>query len=157
MTKTKIKDYTMALLWMATIFYLSSQSAQDSGELSSGVMRWVAALFEKLSFGSSIGFDQLHVFIRKTAHFSAYALLGILTSNALEHDIKKTRVRVAAVLLVCLAYAVSDEVHQSFVPGRGPSAYDVIIDFVGSSTGIMIRTYWSRFVKLKGAYSNEKA
>ena len=37
--------------------------------------------------------------------------------------------------MVCLLYAASDEIHQAFVPGRGPSVFDVLLDFCGAVTG----------------------
>ncbi len=39
-------------------------------------------------------------------------------------------------LMICILYAISDEVHQSFVPGRGPGVMDVLIDSAGAMVGI---------------------
>ena len=44
---------------------------------------------------------------------------------------------IIASLLICIMYAVSDEVHQSFVIGRAGRLLDVFIDTLGSITGII--------------------
>jgi VanZ family protein len=43
-------------------------------------------------------------------------------------------------LLLCILYAISDEVHQIFIPGRSGEIRDVIMDIVGSSVGVL--GYW---------------
>lgn len=40
-------------------------------------------------------------------------------------------------LLICVLYAISDEIHQHFVPGRGAQVKDVLIDSAGASVGIV--------------------
>ena len=71
--------------------------------------------------------------LRKIAHATEYAVLGALLVRA------TGRPRTAAVLGVL--YAVSDEVHQGFVPGRHASPLDVGIDVVGVLLGVWI---WQR-------------
>lgn len=44
-------------------------------------------------------------------------------------------------VLLCVLYAVTDEVHQAFIPGRGPRVSDVLIDTAGSITGILITKF----------------
>ncbi|MDB6354155.1 VanZ family protein [Trichococcus sp. K1Tr] len=78
--------------------------------------------------------------IRKSAHFIAYLILGFLVSYALKNeDVTATAwKRRGASLLFCVAYAVSDEFHQQFVPGRGPLLKDVLIDGSGAALGIIL-------------------
>lgn len=40
------------------------------------------------------------------------------------------------IIFICLLYAVTDEFHQSFVPGRTSLASDIIVDFAGASIGL---------------------
>jgi VanZ family protein len=83
---------------------------------------------EKLSFG-----------LRKMAHLTEYAILGILAWRAAD-DERRLSPRVAVlVLLGCAAYASFDEWHQTFVPGRIGSPIDVTIDTIGASLGLASR------------------
>ncbi len=77
----------------------------------------------------------LTTLIRKMAHFFCYLILGILgmwTLSAYNAEGKRWLIA----LLFCMLYAVSDEVHQLFVPGRAGKIVDVLIDTAGSATGI---------------------
>src|SRR5690606_6415601 len=80
---------------------------------------------------------QLNHIIRKLAHFSIYFILGALVYRALiksGYDKKTCLVS----FLICVAYAISDEFHQLFVPGRGCQAKDVLIDSAGSLIAIVL-------------------
>lgn len=55
--------------------------------------------------------------------------------------------RIAIALLTCVLYAISDEVHQSFVPGRGAQVKDVLIDSAGAIVGIGMSLGLSRLGK----------
>jgi VanZ family protein len=66
------------------------------------------------------------------AHFVEYAVLGGLVMWALGPRTLWTRFALAA-LLACSLYAVSDEFHQSFVPGRTPDPVDWATDTVGAA------------------------
>ena len=76
--------------------------------------------------------------VRKAAHMTVYCMLGIsvmLTMFTFPPAIWK---KAGLTLLICAAYAGSDEFHQSFVAGRGPSLQDVCIDSLGAAAGILI-------------------
>ena len=79
---------------------------------------------------------KIDLVVRKTAHILLFAILGVLAQLCAEKHLKK-RKWIAAVLF-CLLYAISDEVHQMFVPGRAGLVSDVLIDFAGSIAGIGI-------------------
>ena len=82
--------------------------------------------------------DVLQPIVRKTAHFSIYTLLGFFTMNfALTFNADKYKRGIASWGAGTL-YAVTDELHQYFVPGRSCEFRDVCIDSLGVFTGIMI-------------------
>ena len=54
---------------------------------------------------------------------------------------------IVLILSMCVLYAISDEVHQFFVPGRGPQAKDVFIDSAGAVVGICMYRMISRIKK----------
>jgi VanZ family protein len=76
--------------------------------------------------------------LRKLAHMAAFGLLWLLWERALR--------RPFAALAIALAYAVSDEFHQSFVSGRHGSSWDVAIDAAGIGVAVLL---WLRFERLR--------
>lgn len=69
-------------------------------------------------------------------HFTVYFILSLLIITALRRsDVPTARAAVIGVALATL-YGVSDEWHQSFVPGRHPSALDVLVDFIGAACAV---------------------
>lgn len=73
-------------------------------------------------------YGQWDLLIKKAGHFIAYAILALLGRWAGLNSI--------SALLLSLAYAVSDEFHQRFVPGRNGTPLDVIIDGLGAATAL---------------------
>lgn len=86
--------------------------------------------------------DLLDVLTKKGAHFAEYFVLTVLLSRALLRPDANNWRGLAIALGVAVAYAVSDELHQRFVPGRTPSPWDVGIDTVGALTGAIAFTRW---------------
>ena len=76
--------------------------------------------------------------IKKSAHLFEYGVLAILLYRALlNYDVNTNKALFFAILIAGL-YGVSDEFHQSFIPGRGPAVRDVIIDTIGATIGIFL-------------------
>lgn len=95
------------------------------------VVAWAALIFvlssvETLDTGLG-GFDYA---VRKLGHMAEYAVLGLLLTRALGRPLPA--------FLLGVAYAVSDEVHQHFVPGRHGTPIDVAIDAVGVAVGVAL-------------------
>jgi VanZ family protein len=105
------------LVWMFIIFMLSSQASLPRAPS-----------------------DALDVALKKLGHGAGYAVLAVLLCRALDvcgrgRSVRERYVRAGLAVLVTLLYAVTDEIHQSFVPGRGPSPVDVFIDLLGGLIG----------------------
>jgi VanZ family protein len=128
----------LTFLWMALIFYMSSQPAAESRELSRGVTVWIAEIIERLAPKADIDFRSLHGALRKQAHFWAYLVLGPLVLNALRQSGVKGRRAVVLAMTVSVVYAITDEIHQLFVPGRSGEVFDVVIDTAGAATGMAV-------------------
>lgn len=136
MLKGKRIAWTLVILWMALIFYLSHQPATESNELSTGITEIIITTVENLIPNAEFDISGLHHIVRKNAHFIAYFILGILVINALRvSGVRGYRSMVLA-LGICVLYAISDEVHQLFIPGRSGEVSDVLIDSAGASVGI---------------------
>lgn len=124
--------WMLAFLWMMIIFFLSAQSGNESGSLSTSLFK---PLFDML-VPMGIPADLLSLIIRKSAHFIEYMILGILVFRALDtYEIQLSQ-KVYLAILLCIGYAISDEIHQIFVPGRAGTLIDVLIDSLGSATSI---------------------
>ncbi len=84
----------------------------------------------------------LDLIIKKSAHFMFYALLGVSFLRGLRGNGPATRGALVLALLLTVVYAVGDEYHQTFVPGREGKWQDVMIDTAGASIGLLLRR-WS--------------
>lgn len=131
----------LLLTTFATIFKFSSQIAEESDDISNGVLRKIIDVFpytKELSEEIKIKMvEHGNPIIRKLAHFFIYALVGVwIMAFMSTFDIRLYKKWIIS-MLVGVLYAASDEFHQSFVPGRGPSIVDVGIDSLGVLTGIL--------------------
>ena len=132
---TFFKTWYPSIIMMIIIFMFSSAKAVDSDVQSGLIVNALELLFPDLQ-----GVDFLVNIVRKTAHFSEYMLLGILTARAL----KLTNKNIWIALPICIIYATSDEIHQYFVPGRSMQFTDVLIDSAGSAFGIILYWFFTR-------------
>jgi VanZ family protein len=113
-TGRRILRWLVVVLWMGVIYYLSAQP--DLPHHPEAV---------------------LDLLIKKLGHMAEYAVLAVLAWWAWrdDHDLTSSRAFLFALGLAAL-YAVSDEVHQYFVPGRDPQLLDVGIDVLGSALSL---------------------
>ena len=137
MTKANQRKLLIPLavvFWMAIIFKLSAQPGEQSNLLSTKVTTIIVSL-AKL-FRPDVNVLTLNHFIRKCAHFLAYLVLGIIVLFAMRRIGLMGKQGIGFTLLLCISYAITDELHQAFVPGRTPKLLDVLIDSSGASIGI---------------------
>lgn len=108
------------------------------------VAAWAALIFagssipgSALAAGPAVGFD-------KVAHALEYGVLGALTTRALmiAPGLAPALAALCGAALAAL-YGVSDEWHQSFVPGRFASGADLVADAVGAAAGAAV-VLWRR-------------
>ncbi|PUA35490.1 hypothetical protein C8Z91_30295 [Paenibacillus elgii] len=108
-----------SVLWMAVIFYLSSRTGDDLGG-------WLDEI--RLIIPSMEGFDW--------GHFVSYFILAWTYLWALRPKRLTFLVKFTVVLL-CVLYGVTDEYHQSFVPGRTPDVMDIRNDGIGAALAML--------------------
>lgn len=113
-----LRDVVPLLLWLALIFTLSAQPTLLEIEDETG---------EK--------------FFYKISHIMAYAALAWLWWRALAPQRQTSWPVLLVTLTLSVLYAISDEFHQSFVPGRGPRLYDVLFDASGALAMILLIRY----------------
>ncbi|MBQ9157116.1 MAG: VanZ family protein [Eubacterium sp.] len=138
---------------MIMIFLFSREDADRSSDKSSAVTEYIVETAERVipaltSKESMISRDSLETLVRKCAHFLEYALLSFflnlhfLAGQALwlREGLAGGKVikRSAAAILVSFLYALTDEFHQFFVPGRAARLADVGIDSLGALFGLLL-------------------
>ena len=133
-------SWTLVIAWMTVIFLFSTQPAHESDGLSKSVILFIIGLAKRVMPLADLAMDiaTLNHFIRKVAHFTVYLVLGILTVNSLKASGVPIFKAIMWALVICIAYAATDEIHQMFVPGRGAQVKDVLIDSVGAVVGICV-------------------
>lgn len=127
--------YGPLLLWMAFI-YLGSTNLLAASNTSGTFRRlllwlWPAISEAQLLFG--------HFVVRKCGHLTEYAILALLAARAFASSSRATlrRHHLLAALALAALYSLADEYHQSFVPSRGASLYDSLIDTTGAAAALL--------------------
>ena len=88
------------------------------------------------------GPDNIDIFF----HFVEYLILGFLLFQSITTDDFFTINSTYGSILIGILFAISDEFHQSFVPGRHMSMFDIISDSVGLVSGIFVSSRISKDV-----------
>jgi VanZ family protein len=127
------------LVWMAVIFAGSSLTADSVTERTRDL---------------SPAFISSHLRL-VAAHMAEYAILAVLAYWAFK-TIESLSLRALWLALIAFAtlYAISDEVHQAFTPGRAPSVEDVIFDTIGGTVGVIFAEILSRTLRASRASSS---
>lgn len=154
----------LTILWMVLIFAFSARPAEVSSEDSRSIGLLIGELFipgfEEQSAEAQDRFaEKVDYPIRKAAHASEYAVLGLLTAGVYiaggaadvgkVNDKKKADIRnrkkrtpisrgILIPWVVTTAYAATDEMHQLFVPGRSGQVSDVLLDSAGAMAGLAV-------------------
>ena len=131
----RITRYGPLFVWAVLIFIGSSDllSASNTGSF----LKWLRWLFPDASDHT---LNVIHFTVRKASHFTEYAIFAWLAARAFRtstRDVLRQRWFLISLLLV-MAYALSDEFHQSFVATRTASIYDSAIDTAGGLTALII-------------------
>lgn len=138
---------------MTVIFCMSAKNAQDSSEMSLTVGRTICGIFvsgyENLPEETQTAYAKNIEFpIRKGAHVFEFTVLGFLLGGFFLAE-KKIRVTEGQGLFFCICafgagvfYAITDEIHQLFVPGRAGRAIDVGIDSTGVLLGVFVIAFF---------------
>jgi len=125
---------------MCFIFFASTNSfsAANTSRIIRPLLLW---LFPRIG---EAAIDEVHLLVRKTAHFTEYALLALLAVRAFRTSLRASLSRrwwLASFALVAVV-ALSDEYHQSFVPSRTASIYDSLLDMTGGATALACAALW---------------
>ena len=136
-----------------TIFIFSNQNGTKSKSVSEKFMRGIVDIFPKTAKLNNEEKEKIVLksqpFIRKIAHFTIYMITGFLIMSFLSTYNLKFSKRLFITIILGIIYAICDEIHQGFVGGRTPRAFDVFVDGLGILTGssiIVIVQYFKMIV-----------
>ncbi len=132
-------------------FGFSSQDSTKSSSISQATTeilvknnREIQELDEK---DKMMRIDELETIVRKLAHFSIYTVIGsllILLHSTYNISLKR---RIIQSFGIGVIYAITDEIHQIFTPGRSAEIRDVLIDSLGVAFGIVIILLIMKLIK----------
>lgn len=149
--KEKIEKCDAYILGISSVYMMRiiSDFSSDTSAVSRGKSLVLARLLERTTrkitasfFSYDIGalVEKLIVIVRKAAHLFEFFLLASLIFSFIKRLTKKSRPLFAA--LITTVYAGFDELHQVFVPGRGPMLSDVAIDSLGAFIAVVVLHYF---------------
>ncbi len=142
----RLRYWGPLVLWMGLIFWASADASSGArgSRILGPLLRWC------LPDASTQRIDEIVFLIRKVAHVSEYAVLAWLAQRlflAFDAAAISPRRIVRSALLAwgfCVVYAISDEWHQTFVPTRVGTPWDVLIDAAGAALGLALTGLWRR-------------
>lgn len=141
----------LLLLLYSLIFSFSAQNGEESGSLSAYVSEKCVELFNALTgrHWSQLVMQEMAVYfehpVRKLAHFSEYAVMGVLVFGLWSQWLKGRGLYLLTVIWVFLS-AAADEFHQYFIPGRYASFLDVLLDTCGGAFGMLCMLLLKRLI-----------
>lgn len=124
-----------AAVWTLVIWSNSLRPAEQSDAQSGQVLQWLLPLLRRTGLPETIW----HTLVRKLAHMTEFALLGLLWTGGLiprgRAGCLDAAIRAAG---LCLLTGMTDETIQLFIPGRSGQVTDVWIDFLGAALGLLL-------------------
>ncbi|MBR2744206.1 MAG: VanZ family protein [Clostridia bacterium] len=141
------------------IFVFSSENSTKSNQTSGVVVERVVTTISKVNkkVKKETLRDKVTFYVRKTAHFSIYTLLGVwLMNEANTFDISTKRKIILCIVFGAL-YAITDEFHQSFVSGRSMEIRDMCIDTCGVLFGCLLVMLAGKVINLIKSKNKETA
>ena len=140
----------LAICWMVVIFSFSAReaslSAKDSASVGTLIGKILIPHFNEWDQEKQTAFaEKVDYPVRKTAHATEYAVLGFLIAGSFCDGTRRRRVSAGVPWLAGTAYAISDEIHQFFVPGRSCQISDMALDSSGVLVGVLVaQLLWYR-------------
>ena len=129
---------------MVTIFMLSAENGEKSTDTSGRFVKILTFI---------LGFTPPEDVVRTLGHFCEFAALGFLSANML--FAYKDKLKPVLTALFSIGYAVTDEIHQIFVPERACQLSDLAVDSAGIILGTFIFSIIYLIIKKVERYKNE--
>ena len=130
-----VRTWWPLIAWMSVIFLFSTDPFSSS-HTSSILGPLLASLLPSLTIED---IDFIHVIVRKLGHWCEYFILARLLMGVItgQFPLWNSSRQFLLSLVLAILYAAGDEWHQSFVPSRSASLFDVLIDCFGALCGAL--------------------
>lgn len=156
----------LVIVWMIVVFLFSCEQSNETKDTSGRFTKQIVNIVSKVvNIPENAKEDlviKLNPYIRKFAHYSLYTIGGIFIIISLkQYKNLSEKKKIIISLALGILYAISDEIHQYYVPGRSAKIQDVYIDTLGIATGVIliltiVKLYNHRKeIKLGGVTTNE--
>lgn len=131
-----------AIIWMVLIFALSARqwAFGRAGDLEPGMSRAETSWYD-WSTRFEWSWSPLAL-LGRAAHITEYAVLAALLYWGFRRVTRRHPRAASLALAVTALYGITDEIHQSFVPGRTPSVPDLLIDLIGAALALLAIEVW---------------
>jgi VanZ family protein len=136
-----LRDWGPVIAWAGLIFFFSTDlfSGAQTSRFLIPFLRWL------FPGASAHTLHQIHLYVRKSGHIIEYSIFSLLLYRGIRGGRAGWRITWAlAAVAIAACYAALDEVHQAFVPSRGPSAFDVLLDTCGAAAAQVLAWLWPR-------------
>lgn len=160
--KVRVLFFMFGLLGCGLIFYMSAEpavvSTERSSSLSYTLLKLVMPDFETLGEArqTELAKTTEHV-LRKGAHFCIYMALGIFACLFSMCFASSGQTHFFRSFAFCFLFAVGDEWHQWFVPGRAARGSDILLDSAGALCGILLILYATKvWLRRKNAFHQNR-
>ena len=130
----------LIVFWMYIVFAFSNAGGRESSGISMKVAKFLVKNKQYIEYAEKI--------IRKIAHLSEYAIGAVLVYSLMLTFRLDAKVQFLSSWFSIIFYAITDEIHQAFVPGRAGRAIDVFIDSIGALMGICIMLFIIKMFQL---------
>lgn len=115
----KVISIAFVVIWMISIFSFSNQQGESSSFTSKKVSKIIVNIINiKNEYREEQIISNIEPYIRKLAHFSLYALGGILLINAIRLFLVREDIQILTSSTIGILYAVIDEIHQLIIPRK---------------------------------------
>ncbi len=157
--RIRVLFFILLVLWMGVIFFFSAKPAENSTKMSLAVGGVIGKLlipeFEEWNEKEQDAFaEKIDFVVRKSAHACEYAVLGILFFINYQCRIRSIKRIAGMSILSVILYAVTDELHQLFVPGRSGQIADVILDSGGGVGGVVLSVLLLYIIRKRKKYGS---
>ena len=147
----KIISIILVLVWMGLIFSFSNSNGTESGNTSRTIIVFITERVSSIKDGTEEMdkvVDRYQLFVRKGAHFFVYYVLAFLVMNCLYiFDVKTKTLLISGI--ICILYAISDELHQYFISERSGNIVDVMWD---SSASLLSSYLYYKFILVRNKH-----
>ena len=150
--KQRIAAAMPMLIVMILIFLFSAKTAVESDgtsfPIAETILNWYQSIFGNLGEEAYIAALRVaNVLVRKVAHITEFGVLAVCTSYYFHVCRLRGRRGMGCAVALSVAYAITDEIHQLFVPGRSGRVTDVLIDSIGCLLGVLFFSFLQYVIK----------